>query len=66
MTISDLVQRLNSFMKGESFCFRVPSTAQVKLGKEIDNQTDVFDYFDVVRVGDDIVLVPSSKWERRK
>jgi hypothetical protein len=65
MTISDLVKRLQNYLDGKGYTFKVPSDTQVKLGKDINNQTETFDYFDIVRVDKDIVLVPTDKWDRR-
>lgn len=64
MTLCDLINRLKSFMDGTQFCFRVDRTAQVKLGKYVGNEKDVYDYFDIIKVGKDLVLVPSDKWDK--
>ena len=39
---------------------------QIKLGKDYGEKSPVFDYFDIVIVGEDIVLVPSDVWERKE
>lgn len=65
MTLCDLINRLKSFMDGKQFGFAVERDAQVKLGKYIGNEKDVYDYFDIIRVGKTLVLVPSDKWDRR-
>lgn len=66
MTVSDLISCLKSYVEGTGYKFRVDSSAQVKIGKEINNQKDVWDFFDVIRVNKDLVFVPSDKWERGK
>lgn len=64
MTVSDLINCLKSYVEGTGYRFRVGSTAQVKIGKHINDQKDVWDFFDVIRVNKDLVLVPSDKWDR--
>lgn len=66
MTVSDLIGCLKSYVEGTGYKFRVDSSAQVKIGKEINNQKDVWDFFDVIRVNKDLVFVSSDKWERGK
>ena len=66
MTISDLIKRLQSHLTGESYFSKVSPGAQVKLGRELDNKDSVFEYFEVVRDGNDIVLVPTGIWDRHK
>ena len=60
MTISDFVARLTRLQK------EIGSVAQIKLGKDYGEKSPVFDYFDIVVVGKDIVLVPSDVWERKE
>lgn len=60
MTISDFVARLSRLQK------EIGSVAQIKLGKDYGEKSPVFDYFDIVVVGKDIVLVPSDVWERKE
>lgn len=57
MTISDLVQRLTKLYKDG----KVNSSAQVKL-----NCSQVFDYFEIKTVGDDVFLVPTDVWNRKE
>lgn len=64
MTLCDLINRLKTFMDGANSCFSVDRTAQVKLGKHVNDEKDVYDYFDIIRVGKDLVLVPSDKWDK--
>lgn len=65
MTISDLVARLQSMISQKGMLPVVKSTAQVKIGKQIGNKDDVYEYFDIVKQGNDIVLMPVDKWDRR-
>ena len=58
MTISDFVARLSRLQK------EIGNVAQIKLGKEYGETEPVFDYFDIVIVDKDIVLVPSSVWDK--
>lgn len=60
MTISDFVARLTRLQK------EIGNVAQIKLGKEYGETSPVFDYFDIVIVDKDIVLVPSNIWERKE
>jgi hypothetical protein len=60
MTISDFVARLTRLQK------EIGNVAQIKLGKEYGETSPVFDYFDIVVVDKDIVLVPSDVWERKE
>lgn len=60
MTISDFVARLTRLQK------EIGSVAQIKLGKDYGEKSPVFDYFDIVVVGKDIILVPSDVWERKE
>lgn len=66
MTVSDLISCLKSYVDGTGYKIKVDRSAQVKIGKDINNQKDVWDFFDVIRVNKDLVLVPSDKWERGK
>lgn len=63
MTLSDFVSRITAIYNEKSVCFRMKPDAQVKLGKAINDSENTFDYFDIQRVGNDIVLVPSDKWD---
>lgn len=60
MTISDFVARLSRLQK------EIGNVAQIKLGKEYGETEPVFDYFDIVIVDKDIVLVPSDVWEHKQ
>ena len=64
MTISDLIKRLQTMLSKSSMLPHVESNAQVKLGKDYNNTDDTFEYFEIQRVGKDVVLVPTDKWER--
>lgn len=64
MTISDLVKRLQTMLSGSSMLSHVESNAQIRLGKDYNNTDDTFEYFEIQRVGKDVVLVPTDKWER--
>lgn len=64
MTLCDLINRLKSFMDDKRSLFAVDRTAQVKLGKYVGNEKDVYDYFDIIRVNNTLVLVPSDKWDK--
>jgi hypothetical protein len=60
MTISDFVARLEKLQK------QIGPVAQIKIGKEY-NRTDLFyDYFDIEVANDNVILVPSDKWEQKK
>ena len=56
MTLSDLIARLERLRKEMS------ATTAVKLGKEYNAREDVFDSFDVAKVGNSIVFIPSDRW----
>jgi hypothetical protein len=60
MTISDFVARLIRLQK------EIGNVAQIKLGKEYGETSPAFDYFDIVILDKDIVLVPSDVWERKE
>lgn len=65
MTLCDLVLRLQELMKEKTWNSGITRTSQVKIGKSMDNSDDCFDFFDIVKKDDCIVLMPSSKWERK-
>lgn len=56
MTISDLIAQLERLRK------EMKATTLVKLGNEYNVREDVFDSFDVAKVGDSIVFMPSDRW----
>lgn len=66
MTISDLISRLTALVSSKNSTMGVDSSAQVKLGKHIDDDGDVFDSFDIIRKDGDVILQPSNKWERKR
>ena len=56
MTLSDLIAQLERLRK------EMNATTAVKLGKEYNAREDVFDSFDVEKVGNSIVFIPSDRW----
>lgn len=56
MTLSDLIAQLERLRK------EMNATTAVKLRKEYNAREDVFDSFDVAKVGNSIVFVPSDRW----
>lgn len=60
MTISDFIARLSRLQK------EIGPVAQIKLGKEYNQSDPCFDYFDIEVANDNVILVPSDKWERKK
>ena len=56
MTLSDLIAQLERLRK------EMNATTSVKLGKDYNAREDVFDSFDVAKVGNSIVFVPSDRW----
>lgn len=60
MTISDFVARLERLQK------QIGPVAQIKIGKEYNRADSFYDYFDIEVANDDVILVPSDKWERKK
>lgn len=56
MTLSDLIAQLERLRKETN------ATTAVKLGKEYNAREDVFDSFDVAKVGNSIVFIPSDRW----
>lgn len=60
MTISDFIARLKRLQD------QIGAVAQIKLGKDLNESTQCFDYFDIEVTNGDIVLVPSDKWENKK
>ena len=69
MTLGDFIKRLQGMIDGKGIYQSSTRSAQVKLAKSPDNLSDLFDYFEVKKVGSDIVLVPTQIWsesERRK
>lgn len=66
MTLSDFIKRLQGMIEGKGVYPNSAANAQVKLGKSIDNLCDVFDYFEVKKSGNDIVLVPTDVWNQNR
>lgn len=60
MTISDFIARLKRLQD------RIGAVAQIKLGKDVNESTRCFEYFDIEITNGDVVLVPSDKWENKK
>lgn len=60
MTISDFIARLKRLQD------QIGAVAQIKLGKDLNESTQCFDYFDIEVTNGDVVLVPSDKWENKK
>ena len=56
MTLSDLIAPLGRLRK------EMKASTAFKLGKEYNAREDVFDSFDVAKVGDSIVFIPSDRW----
>lgn len=66
MTITDFISRLQALMSAKTKTTGVDSSAQVKIGKRIGDDSDVFEYFDIVRKDGDVVIVPSDRWSRKR
>lgn len=60
MTISDFVARLERLQK------QIGPVSQIKIGKEYNRSDLFYDYFDIEVANDNVILVPSDKWERKK
>lgn len=60
MTISDFVARLERLQK------QIGPVAQIKIGREYNRADLFYDYFDIEVANDDVILVPSDKWEQKK
>lgn len=60
MTISDFVARLERLQK------QIGSVSQIKIGKEYNRSDLFYDYFDVEVANDNVILVPSDKWDQKK
>ena len=60
MTVSDLILRLKELQK------KVGSGAAVKIGKVKDNPEETFEFFETRRIENEIVLMPTSIWERKR
>lgn len=64
MTLGDFVKRLEGMIEGKGIYQSATRNAQVKLAKRPRDTFDVYDFFEVKKIGDDIVLVPSEVWDR--
>lgn len=60
MTISDFVARLERLQK------QIGPVSQIKIGKEYDRPDLFYDYFDIEVANDNVILVPSDKWDQKK
>lgn len=60
MTISDFVARLERLQK------QIGPVSQIKIGKEYNRDDLFYDYFDIEVANDNVILVPSDKWEQKK
>lgn len=60
MTVSDLILRLQELQK------KIGSGAAVKIGKAKDNPEETFEFFETRRIENEIVLMPTSIWDRKK
>lgn len=60
MTLCDFISRLKNIQKDS----HVSNTAQIHLGKSFNSADNPFEYFDIQIVGENIVLVPSDKWDK--
>lgn len=58
MTVCDFLCRIQEMMK-RSGVYRLDPLAQVKI------EDDVFDYFDISMKDNNLVIVPSDKWDRK-
>lgn len=59
MTVSDLIMRLQNVQKA------VGSGATVRIAKELDNTDNTFEFFEVRKQEKEIILMPTSIWDRR-
>lgn len=66
MTLGDFIKRLSSMIEGKGIYQSATRNAQVKLAKRIGDLRDVYDYFEVKKDGENIVLVPTDIWDKGK
>lgn len=59
MTVSDFIERLKRLQS------EMGSTVQVQIGKQYNDTQERFEFFEVMKDGKDIVLVPTDKWDRK-
>ena len=59
MTVSDFIERLKRLQS------EMRSTVQVQIGKQYNDTKERFEFFEVMKAGKDIVLVPTDKWDRK-
>lgn len=55
MTVSDFIERLKRLQS------EMGSTVQVQIGKQYNDTKERFEFFEVMKAGKDIVLVPTDK-----
>ena len=59
MTVSDFIERLKRLRS------EMGSTVQVQIGKQYNDTQERFEFFEIMKAGKDIVLVPTDKWDRK-
>lgn len=59
MTVSDFIERLKRLQN------EMGSTVQVQIGKQYNDIQERFEFFEIMKAGKDIVLVPTDKWDRK-
>lgn len=59
MTVSDFIERLKKLQS------EMGSAVQVHIGKQYNNTQEKFEFFEVMKKGKSIILVPTDKWDRK-
>lgn len=59
MTISDFIERLKRLQS------EMGTSVQVQIGKQYNDTKERFEFFEIMKAGKDIVLVPTDKWEHK-
>lgn len=59
MTVSDFIERLKRLQS------EMGSTVQVQIGKKYNDTQERFEFFEIMKAGKDVVLVPTDKWDRK-
>lgn len=59
MTISDFIERLKRLQS------EMGTSVQVQIGKLYNDTQERFEFFEIMKSGKDVVLVPTDKWDRK-
>ena len=58
MTVSDFIERLKKLQN------EMGTAVQVHIGKQYNNTQEKFEFFEVMKSGKNIILMPTDKWDR--